>query len=269
MRNGGLALRTIVVLRAVGSAPDGIGLSQIARNVELPKATCLRILTVLVDENLVVLDPGTKLYRVALGMLSLMSGVVDVSNVYGAVQRELTNLATATRETVGIDIVDAEGVMVVFQAQGPQLISQTAHAVPRLLPDWCTSTGKVLQAWQPQTLVCERSRGRLTQSQIDKFLQELEETRTRGFGLAFDELEIGAAAVAVPIRRDGDVVAALWIGGPTFRMTPDSILGFVDLLFELAERIEELLMTTGGWLFRRAEEVSERGGGDVHENDEL
>ena len=66
--------------------------------------------------------------------------------------------------------------------------------------------------------------------------------RDQGYAVAIDELEIGLAAVAAPIRNaHGDVVASISVSGPTFR---------------LAERIDEIAMR----LTEAALEVSVRLG---------
>ena len=53
---------------------------------------------------------------------------------------------------------------------------------------------------------------------------ELDEVRAARFATAIDELELGLAAIAAPVRGPGgEVVAALSITGPTTRMTPARI----------------------------------------------
>ncbi len=53
---------------------------------------------------------------------------------------------------------------------------------------------------------------------------ELDHVRRVGYAAAVDELEVGLAAIAAPVRgARGDVIAALSISGPTLRMTPERI----------------------------------------------
>ena len=48
--------------------------------------------------------------------------------------------------------------------------------------------------------------------------------RREDFATSIDELEIGLAAIAAPVRgARGEVIAALSISGPTLRMTPARI----------------------------------------------
>ncbi len=62
---------------------------------------------------------------------------------------------------------------------------------------------------------------------------ELERVRAEEFAVAVDQLEVGLAAIAAPVRGvRGEVVAALSISGPTMRMTPDRIAELQPILVE-------------------------------------
>ena len=66
--------------------------------------------------------------------------------------------------------------------------------------------------------------------------------RTRGYATIVDELEMGLAAVAAPIRDgDGTMVGALSVAGPTARLGP-SRLGVVGrLAVEQADAVSKAL----------------------------
>ena len=82
-----LVVKTVSVLRIVASN-QGIGLSELSRRSNVPKATALRILTSLRNQSIVWLDEN-KNYRLALGALSLVPVGVDQSMLEAEVRREL------------------------------------------------------------------------------------------------------------------------------------------------------------------------------------
>jgi len=64
---------------------------------------------------------------------------------------------------------------------------------------------------------------------------ELARVRSDEFAEAVDELEIGLAAIAAPVRgAAGEVVAALSVTGPTVRMTPSRITELKPILIDEA-----------------------------------
>ncbi|MCX4471551.1 Acetate operon repressor [Micromonospora sp. MW-13] len=243
----GLVRRTIWLLRAVAAHPEGVGLSEVAREAGIPKATCYRVLSVLERESWLTLDPVTRRYRVSLGLLSIVGGLLDGGGAYGHMREVLRNLAEETRETAGFDVLLPPKVMVVAQVPGPSLIGQTLKPVPRTQPVWATSTGKVLLA----ALSSESVRADFTEEfaehappevgDLESFMGSLEEVRNRGFAFAYDELEVGAASVAAPVRLRANTPYAVWIGGPTYRITRDRIDTMAESVIKAARQLTDLL----------------------------
>ncbi len=111
------------------------------------------------------------------------------------------------------------------------------------VPPHCSALGKVLLAWQvldlpagePET-VTERTLS--TRSAVEA---DLERTRTRGFAVTLDELEIGLSGVAAPVfGPDALVVATAGISGPTARLE-DRVDHIGRLLKEQTEALSALL----------------------------
>ncbi len=61
--------------------------------------------------------------------------------------------------------------------------------------------------------------------------------RAQGYAVAVDELEVGLAAAAAPIRNaHGDIVASMSVSGPTFRMPEATLADVIGRLIEAAQR---------------------------------
>lgn len=73
------------------------------------------------------------------------------------------------------------------------------------------------------------------------FKDELVAVRKRGYATAVDELEAGASTVAVPVFVNDDVVAAVWVGGPSFRLTADVIPAIAETLAAASADLQKLL----------------------------
>lgn len=256
MSDVGLVQKTVWILRVVAAHPQGVGLSDVSREASIPKATCHRILTLLEQENWLTVDRETHRYRVSLGLLFLVGGLLDQEAAYGHAQSVLRELSEATRETAGLDQLAPPSVMVVAQVQGPHLISHAMKPVPRTLPVWTTSTGKTLLAWQDEKAAREQFGEDFQQHQphdhvdLNAFFKYLGEVRERGYGYAFNELEPGAAAVAAPVHVGDQVPYAIWIGGPSFRLTRERIPTLAGQVIDAANRLGKILEISGGSLQR-------------------
>ena len=58
-------------------------------------------------------------------------------------------------------------------------------------------------------------------------------------------MEVGASAVAAPVEVDGEVVAAAWIGGPSFRIAPKCVPGIAEEVVASAKVLGDILKVTG------------------------
>ena len=140
--------------------------------------------------------------------------------------------------------------MVMAQVQGPFVISHAMKPVPRSLPPWTTSTGKALLAWtEPDLIRAEfgadfSSRGPATTG-LDAFIDSLAEVRETGYAYAYDEMEEGLAAVAAPVRVGASVPYAIWVSGPTYRITRARIPELAEPVCKAADRLSRLMQIRG------------------------
>ena len=143
---------------------------------------------------------------------------------------ELERLARLTHETTGLGVLDGDSLLTVAQADGPNLIA---------VGDWTGRGRRRSTAWRPGKVLlaalAEREVLRIvrrglvphterTITELEPLLEELARIRRRGYATALGEYELGLNAVAAPVHdARGNVVAAVDIWGPAFRLTPRRI----------------------------------------------
>jgi DNA-binding IclR family transcriptional regulator len=78
--------------------------------------------------------------------------------------------------------------------------------------------------------------------------------REQGYAVAIDELEVGLAAVAAPIRNvHGDIVASVSVSGPTFRLDDARRATVTRAVVETADEVSRRL----GWRVSTAQRSRE------------
>jgi DNA-binding IclR family transcriptional regulator len=132
----------------------------------------------------------------------------------------MQRLAEESGETVNVMLPTARGAEAIAQVDGAHVLG-AGNWIGRPVPDHCSAAGKVFLAHGaaalPRGPLERRASGTLTDRA--RLERELETVREQGYATIVDELEVGLAAVAAPIRdADGTVVAALSIAGPTARL---------------------------------------------------
>ena len=154
----------------------------------------------------------------------------------------MRRLADESGETVNLMVRSANGAEAIAQVDGRHVLG-VSNWVGREVPDHCSAAGKVFLAFGGAAPA--EPLDRLTARTIvnaEQLARELEAVREHGFATIVDELEMGLAAVAAPIRDSGgNVVGALSVAGPTARLGP-SRLGLVGrLAIEQADAVSKAL----------------------------
>jgi len=118
------------------------------------------------------------------------------------------------------------------------------------LPLHCSSSGKVLLAHAEESdvaAVLEQGLPRYTEHTITDpvaLRAELTRVRQQGYAVDFEEYQLGANAVAVPVLNAGDtVVAALVVLGPAYTLTRDKAMASLERLKAVSREITMKLAT--------------------------
>ncbi len=227
----------------------------------LTKTTTHRLLMALESEGLVVHDPITHLYRLGPALIVLGSRATFGNDLRTIVDPELEALADETGETATLEVLVDNRVLILSEYIGQHLVSVEAE-VGTSWPAYATSTGKVLLAALP-----EEQRSQLLLSPLTaitastttdpkELSEQMERAQSRGYATAVEELELGAAAVAVALRDPlGQVVGAISVGGPTSRLGRRRLDSIGQQLITVAQRLSDRL-DASLWLKPSGERLS-------------
>ncbi len=201
------------LLVRVLESEEPVALTELASAAGLPKSTASRLVSALERRGLIEQDgergrlrPGPAILRVAERSM-LERNIVEVS------KPALDALADATGETINLAVPGLEGVEHIAQVDSRHFIG-AGQWLGRPVGYEHSANGKVFAAFGRAPA---QATGAATSG-------ELGAVRRDDFATSIDELEIGLAAVAAPVRgARGEVIAALSISGPTLRMTPARI----------------------------------------------
>ena len=131
----------------------------------------------------------------------------------------LEAVSAATGETVNLAVVRGHTVVQVAQIDSTFLLG-TTNWVDVDVPPHASALGKVFFAAGvvplPTTAMERCTSKTITDPRV--FRRQLDGVRSRGYAEALGELEIGLDAIAAPVSRAGQVVAALGISGPSDRI---------------------------------------------------
>jgi DNA-binding IclR family transcriptional regulator len=232
--------RAAALLLALGESHGEAGVTELARRLGLHKSTASRLLATLEKRGLVEQDEESGKYRLGLVVIRLAERAERTLDLRSIAMPELDRLARATRETTGLGVLDGDQLLTVAQADGPNLVAM-GDWTGRCAPLHSVAAGKVLMAALPEREVLRlvrRGLDRFTERTItglEPLLEELARIRRRGFATGFGEYDASLNAVAAPVHdARGQVIAAVDVWGPAFRVTPRRVPELVQQVREAA-----------------------------------
>jgi IclR family acetate operon transcriptional repressor len=236
--------RAISILQVL-ARHEAAGVTEIATELSVHKSTVSRLLTTLEARGLVEQSFHRGRYRLGYGVVQLAAGATKKHDLSLISRPICQDLAETVGETVNVAVHDGRSVVSIDQVIGSSTVT-TVNWVGQRTPMHATSAGKVFLAYMsPQEVKASLAGGleRFTEHTIVDariLLQQLEAVRVQGYAQTLEEHEVGLAAVAAPIRAlDDQVIAALTISGPTFRINENTIPVVAPHLISAAAVISE------------------------------
>ena len=243
------AYRVLDILTEVSLNPRGSTAGEIARNAEVTPPTAHRLLKVLCDRGFAVQNESGK-YVPGPQLRVLAGDGVDRATLHDIAHPLLAQLRDETLETVFLSV--REGLQltyldVVVSTQSVRMHGERGQQIPL----HATSQGKVILAFLPpgvgERIIDQLDFPRYTESTVTssvKLHEAMYEIRREGYALNLEEREVGVRSVAAPVLDpEGNVVASVCVGGPSFRMTEEDLRGrLADLVTATAGEISAELI---------------------------
>jgi IclR family acetate operon transcriptional repressor len=236
-------VNAIAVLRSFTANEPLLGVTEIANRVGLHKSTVSRILATFEQEHLVERDPETRRFRLGLGLIAVAGPLLaelEERRVAYPVLRELTE---QTGETSALMVWNGSESMCVEQIASHHQIKHTTPLGARY-NDALSASVQVFLAAEPaeRVRVLLRS-GEITypgldDTSLEAYLIRLGDVAKRGWAINYGESSMDEVGLAAPVfDHRGDIVAAVLIPAPRFRVSPDTLQSLGESCKAAADRI--------------------------------
>jgi IclR family transcriptional regulator, KDG regulon repressor len=236
--------RAFAILEEVARHREGIGLAELSKLVGLHNSTTFHLARTLASLGYLRQDRDSKRYRIGRPLFALAASALDEIEMVHVATPVLEDLSRETGESGHFGVRMGDAVVVIARTSGPGAF-QLTERVGVVRPVHCTALGKIiLAALRPDQLKRMLERIELKPStehsitEAPVLLQEIEEIRRTG--VAFDDGEFNAEVrcIAVPVLDfTGQVIGALGISGPIWRLSNQALQGHAKLVRAAANRL--------------------------------
>ncbi|MBW1716257.1 MAG: IclR family transcriptional regulator [Deltaproteobacteria bacterium] len=240
------------ILGVLSSSKEGLGVSEIARGLNMAKSTVHGMTSTLEELGAVMRDPQTKRYRLGhtlfeLGRLTYSQ--IDLKTLARSIMEELME---KTQTSVFLGILNWDHVTVLDIVESRQDLKITAP-IGTTIPLFAGAVGKVflasMEEKQAEKIILSKGLTRFTKNTIvdpKLYYQELSSVKKKGYAVDDEEYILGVRAVASPIVGLGQLMAAIWVVGFKASLNEKKIKTIIKVTKEAAEAIRSRIQEQPG-----------------------
>lgn len=247
-KKGSSITRVLDIIEAISTAKHPPSPLDLAVELDIPKPSIHRLLQTLEQEKFVKTDMyggyilGDRTYNMLMSSWQQEPRKMERLAI-------LQKLSDQINETCGIAILQNNQMLYTDRVQANWPL-QVYLPIGSTVPLWCTSSGKLFLSFQAEyrrkNILEHLPIVPLTKNTItDRIL--LEENLNQIFkykiGTDNEEFISGMVACSVPIEKDNNIIACLYVHAPTIRKSLDDLLAFEPLLRHAAHELNKLIDT--------------------------
>lgn len=237
--------RALAILSCFSDEQPELRVIDFAKKLDLTQSNVSRLLTTMVSIGYVEKDEFSGFYRLGYQIITLGGIALNNSEIRTHTLPDLYDLERKLGLGANLAVLKSQHMF--------YLAHVDSHKSPRMYtllgrsnPIYNTGIGKVLlahlNAADAQDLLEQVDLVAYTDRTItnrDILMRELEIIRNRGYAIEMEELALGRACIAAPLRgRSGKVIAGISLSGPLSEIRlPDREQELSSVLIEVADRI--------------------------------
>ncbi len=239
-------LRVVRILELVNNNEKGISLINISEKLDIPKSTLSPILKTLEKTNFLEKnDKGCYVASFKLFQLGLSyAGELDALTM---IREQMKVIVGKVNEIVHFGVLDGDMVLYLAKVK-PSDDIEVVSAVGKRIPAIYTGLGKALLSKFTDDEIIDKYKDykfvKHTENSIkniDELLEEINKVREKGYAVENQELTTNISCVAVPIREDGVIKAAISATYPIFRKTESTEKDIASVLLEQRDIMEDII----------------------------
>jgi IclR family acetate operon transcriptional repressor len=240
--------RVFQLLDELGRDESGVGVTRLAERLALPPSTVHRLLSVLAERQLVVQDPDVRSYRLGPAVLRLGDSYQRQNRLITVGRAYLASLEANAGESAFLTELINDDAICVATAESYRPL-RFFMRVGQRMPYHAAASARAILAFQPllnaERLLRKEKLDRFTEATpttIEQALEELARVRQSGYAVCDQEIEVGVAAISVPVRHgSGRVSASLSIIAPHERLAGERKTAMIQMLLDAANGISTTL----------------------------
>ncbi len=239
-------IKAMHIINLFDNSQSEWSLAQLSNESGYPKSTIFGILRTLEEEGYIERVNNTQNYRLGLKFLEKSFYVRSSLPIIQYAMPLLEELNSTIEQNVYLT-THRNGRLLFLESSllGRQHIKYSVSG--KVLPMHCTGSGKAMMSYMTEEQVKKivqtwglTSSTPNTITEYQSLMQELEETRNRGYAVDNEEESFGVKCIATAIRNaQGQPVGCVSISGSIFSVTAEKVVGYAEQLSKISSVLSE------------------------------
>lgn len=241
--------RVINILNIISKNPNKLTLSNISKQLNIPKSTLSPILKTLVELELLNFEMTNQTYNVGLGTFQIGQSYLNNINGLDIIKSHMRTIVNECNEICQLGINHRNEVLYITKIESQQPI-KLLSSIGRNLPLYCTGLGRALLFEYSKEEIKKLYPNKLekfteyTIDNIDTIIDLIEKCKLQKYAFEKQEITSDTCCFAVPIIINNNIQAALGVSLPIVRATEkhlDKIISLLNLHSKLiSKELEDL-----------------------------
>jgi IclR family transcriptional regulator, KDG regulon repressor len=236
-------IKAFEVLKLIASNKEGMGISEIARELGMAKSTVHGMSSALEELGAVRRDPATKRYTLGFTLFELGKTAYSQIELKDLARPSMEELMERTQTSVFLGVLNWDHVTILDVVE-PGTELKITSPIGTIISLLAGAAGKVFLSMmeEEQALRLIRSKG-LTKytdksiTDVDRYVEEMRKVKAQGFATDDEEYILGVRAVAAPIVGWSHAMSAIWAVGFKASLDEDRMKELTAFTKEAAEAI--------------------------------
>ncbi|MDR3259461.1 MAG: IclR family transcriptional regulator [Fusobacteriaceae bacterium] len=235
--------RVLNILELLAANQDGMTLTEISEAIKAPKSSILPLIHTMAQRKFIFFDAHTYRYSIGIGTFCVGSAYTSNMNALQFIKAEMKYIVMKTNEICQVGIFDRGQILYVAKVDSDEPIRIVSY-VGKRLPAYCTALGKTFLCQKTlkeiKTLYPEGLKAYTTKTitDFDVLYKQLKEIRKTMIATEDGEVNEQSGCISVPLFKGEDILAAISVSVPSFRMTNEKTELIKKLLLETKTKIE-------------------------------
>jgi IclR family pca regulon transcriptional regulator len=240
--------RGLRIIQTFGQDRRQLSLSDIAKLVDLPRASVRRTLHTLI--HLGFAETDGRMFRLTPRVLTLAGAFLLSNPISTILQPALERLSADINEACSAAVLDGDDMVMIAHAS-PARVLQLSGQIGLRIPVVSSSLGRILLAGfdddRLEAFLAHSKPKQLTPHTIvdkDALHRAILKARSDGYSLVDQEVELGFRSISVALRRlDGKAIGSLNVGAHSERAPIKTMQNrFLPNLHALASELQQQLL---------------------------